>query len=85
MAKYDYRYATPTFPGTDAVAAEPSDAIEYDPPFRALYVGESGDVVITTLAGRTATFKRVPQGMILPVAGTCVRGITSASDITAIF
>lgn len=85
MKSFDYRYATPTFPGMDAVSVTPSDSTEYDPPFRALYVGGDGNVVITTLRDTVATFVDVPPGTILPVAGVKVRAATTATNITAIF
>jgi len=82
---FDYRYPTPTFPGMDAVSVTPSDSTEYDPPFRALYVGGVGNVVITTLRGNVATFVDVLPGSILPVSGVKVRAATTATNITAIF
>lgn len=82
---FDHRYPTPTFPGMDAVSVTPSDSTEYDPPFRALYVGGVGNVVITTLRGNVATFVDVLPGSILPVSGVKVRAATTATNITAIF
>lgn len=84
MKSFDYRYATPTFPGMDAVTVIPSNVTEYDPPFRALYVGGTGDVVITTLRDNIARFVNVPPGSIIPVSGVKVRAATTATNITAI-
>jgi len=39
-----------------------SDATTYDPPLRALYVGTTGNVVITDSFGNDATYKNVPDG-----------------------
>lgn len=53
-------------------------------PFSALYIGVTGDVAITTLAGQTVTFKAVPVG-ILPVSGNKVMSTnTTATNIVAL-
>ena len=70
-----------------------SPAMEYGPitpdvdeatPFRALYVGTAGDVVVRQVTGgaNTVTFVGVPAGSILPVIGIGVEATgTTADDI----
>jgi hypothetical protein len=66
----------------EAVTANDSTVLE---PFRALYVGTGGDVVVTVLSGSDITFANVQDGSILPVGGTKVKSTsTTASDIVAL-
>lgn len=44
--------------------------------YAGIYVGVSGDVVITTAAGNDVTFTSVPAGAIIPLA---CRGVKTAS------
>jgi hypothetical protein len=69
-------------PATDAVAVTPSDSTELQ--FRALYVGGTGDLVVTTGAGNDVTFQSVPAGLIIPVQGTKVKAATTATKIVAL-
>lgn len=53
----------------DAIAVADSDtAADPHGPFAAFYVGTTGDVTVTTLRGRKALFKNVPQGTTIRVA-----------------
>lgn len=78
------------YPAQDAFAVTPSDSVlQY---FRALYVGNGvssgstpGDVVIVTLGGTTVTFKNVPLGSVLPIAGSQVNSTnTTATSIVGL-
>lgn len=71
---------------TDCVAITKSDATEYSPAPRALYVGTGGDVKIDTLNGTTVTFTNVPAGAILPVVFTKVYSAdTTASGFVGLY
>ena len=77
-------YSTST--AQDHSSVTPDDGDQIDPPFRALYVGTAGDVVITSLSGVDATYKNVAAGRILPVAGVKVKDTgTTATDIVAMY
>lgn len=68
----------------NAVAVTKSDATII-PTTRALYVGVTGDVVVTMAAGTTpVTFKAVPVG-VLPIQVTQVLNATAATDILALY
>lgn len=69
----------------DFVAVTPSDVTVFNPPFRALYVGVGGSVVIVSLLGTTATFSGVPAGTTLFIAGTQVKAASTATSIVALF
>lgn len=62
-----------------------SDTAVFQPAFRGLWIGVTGNVTITTLAGNIRTLNNVPVG-ILPVMGTQVRATgTTAQSINALF
>lgn len=69
-------------PASDAFAITKSDSTVFYA--RALYVGTTGDVVVTTRAGNDVTFKAVPAGTILPVRCTKVKAATTAADIVGL-
>lgn len=67
-----------------AVAVTKSDATVI-PTTRALYIGVTGDVVVTMAHGQTPiTFKAVPVG-VLPIQVTQVLNATAATDILALY
>jgi len=63
----------------DGVAVTKSDSTELV--FDALYIGGSGDVVITNNAGNVITYTAVSGGAFFPVSGNRVMAATSATDI----
>jgi hypothetical protein len=71
-------------PATRAVAVVPSDATTLTPPTRAIYVGGSGNLVLTTSGGDLVTFS-VGAGMILPVQAVKVMAATTATSIVAMW
>lgn len=83
--KWDQFSPTEDAPAVDAVAINlAGDTDLSNTPFRALWVGVSGNVKIKTLAGNIVTFVGV-QG-VFPVAGTVVYSSgTTATDIAALF
>jgi hypothetical protein len=52
-----------------------------DQQFKALYVGGAGDVVVVNFDGSTVTFKAVPVGTILPVAGRRVNSTNTTATL----
>ena len=72
-------------PGFDAASVTPSDSTDLTITSRALYVGGTGDVRITTAAGSIVTFVSVPEG-ILPMRVSRVHATgTTATDIVAVW
>lgn len=55
--------------------------------FRAIYVGGvAGDITVTGLDGNNVTLKAVPQGTLVPIAGTkVVKATTTATLLTALY
>ena len=49
--------------------------------FDALYIGGTGTVVITNLAGNVVTYEAVTGGAFFPVSGTKVMAATGATNI----
>ena len=75
----------PSQPAVDAIAVTPSDSEDLAAVARALYVGTTGNVRLTTHSGRTVTFTSVPVG-ILPVGASRVWSTgTTASNIIALW
>ena len=53
---------------------------------RAIYVGTTGDVKVTTKTGNTVIFVGVPAGQILPVRAKIVFAtLTTASNLVGLF
>jgi hypothetical protein len=72
-----------------ATRAEAIDVGEGDQtlthPSRAIYVGGSGDLVVTMVSGDTATFPNIPAGTLLPIRVTSVtQSGTTVTDAVAI-
>jgi hypothetical protein len=76
-----------TAPAYGAFAVTKSDSTTFDgvganeTPPRSLYVGGTGDVVVTMFSGDVVTFSAVPAGTILPVCVKQVRTATTATNI----
>jgi hypothetical protein len=84
MATGAYRSADATAPAHGAVAVTKSDVTVF-PCTRSIYVGVTGDVVVTMIDGQTPiTFKAVPVG-VLPIQVTQVLDATTATDILALY
>lgn len=68
-----------------AVAAALSDTVAQTVPFRALWIGTTGDVSVGFSDGTSYTFKNVPVGM-LPVGGIRVNNTnTTALNIGCVY
>jgi hypothetical protein len=73
-----------TKPAVEAIEVTPSNTTVYNPPFRSLYIGVSGDVKIQDASGNDVTFAYVPVGF-LPVEAAMVYATgTSASSIVGL-
>jgi hypothetical protein len=73
-------------PAIDALAVTPSDTVDETQPFRALYIGTTGNVVIKTGLGNLATFANVGTATILPVQCRRVNLTnTTASGIVGLY
>ena len=71
-------------PATGHASLTPSDTTDEAAPFRSLYIGTPGDVVVVDMNGVAVTYANVPVG-ILPVQGTRVNATsTTAADIVAL-
>jgi hypothetical protein len=67
-------FAASVTPGSDALPS----------PSRALYVGGTGNVVVTMLGGGDVTFTAVPAGAILPIRVSHVLAATTATGIVSL-
>ena len=68
-----------------AVAVVPSDTVSQPVPFRALYIGNTGNVNVVFSDGSTYTFAGVPAG-IFAVGGVRVNATgTTATSIAALY
>lgn len=75
-----------TAPSPIAVAVTPANATLTNGPPRALYIGVTGDLVVTMPgAAGTVTFAAVPAGSILPIQPIQVNTGTTASSIVALY
>ncbi len=73
-----------TSPGENAAEVTASDSTTLYS--RGLYVGGSGDVVVTMYGnGAEVTFVGVPSGSVLPIKVSKVMAATTATDIVAIW
>ena len=77
--KFQSLSASLTGPATNAFAIIPDDATDLPTVTRALYVGVSGNVVVTMQSGQTVTLVNVMAGSLLPLRVARV----AASDTTA--
>jgi hypothetical protein len=70
-------------PAIDAVDVTPSDATEFDPPLRGLYIGTSGDLVVTMAGGTVVTLANAPIGYH-PLCVSYIMAATTAADIVGL-
>ena len=70
-------------PLTTGEAVTPHDTNELTKVSRALYIGVTGDLVVTMQDGTTLTFKAVPVGL-LPIRVKIVKAATTATNILAL-
>lgn len=75
-----------TSPARGAVAVTASDSTLVSPPFKALFIGTSGNVALKVPGSTTAvTFKNLASGSILPVKAEVVMSTnTTATDIVGL-
>lgn len=73
-------------PAQDAAAVVPDDGDDLGTtPCRALYVGVSGDVKVTTSDGTTVTFKAAPVGILAVSVKRVFATGTTATNILALY
>ncbi len=75
-----------TSPADNAAAVTPSDSTDLAYTSRALYIGGSGNVVVTMAGGGDVTFSAVTAGAILPIRVTRVKATnTTATSIINLY
>ena len=70
-------------PATSAVAVTPNDTTLLSTT-KGLYIGTTGDVVVTMADTSLVTFSTVPAGVILPIRVIHVMAATTAGNIVAL-
>lgn len=68
----------------DAVAVTPSDATDLGLT-KAIYVGGTGDLVVTMASGNVVTFTGVPAGFLLNLRVQKVMAATDATLVVALY
>ena len=69
-------------PAGHAPLITPNDTTDLPYITRAIYVGGTGDVKLTTVGGETVTFASVPAGTVLPIR--VARVLATGTTATAI-
>lgn len=67
------------------VSVTPSDTTVLAQGCKSLWIGGTGNVVVTMWDGTTATFTAVPAGTRLPVSPQLVKAATTATLIVALY
>lgn len=69
-------------PATGHVAVTKSDSTIYDPPFKAIWVGGIGDIVLVDSGGTSVTYTVAAVPAIIPTCTKMVKSTgTSATNI----
>ena len=72
-------------PAMDHFAVVTSDTINFTTPFRSVYVGVAGDVVIVSANSTVVTYKNATAGSVLPVAGIRINATnTTATSLVGL-
>jgi hypothetical protein len=72
-------------PAQDAYAITTSDSVNFSSPFRSIYVGGSGNIVVVTPSGTAITFNGALAGTVIPVAGLRVNTTsTTATNLVGL-
>jgi len=82
-SKGGYSALDATSPAQGAVAVTPSDSTVLEPT-RGIYVGVSGDLVVTTIGGQLVTFKAAPVGYH-PIQAVKIMAATGATNLLALY
>ena len=82
MAAYRSANATVAAHGAKVVTPSDSTILEIT---RGLYIGSTGDVVVTMADGDNVTFSAVPTGVVLPIQVSKVKAATTATLILALY
>lgn len=73
-----------TSPANTAALVTPSDSVDLVPAARALYVGTTGNIKVTTAGGSTLLFTAVPVGFFPVKVSRVWSTTTTASNIVAL-
>ncbi len=77
---------SPDAPASLAEVCTKSDTVNATLPFRALWIGSTGNVAVVFGNDAVVTFVGVPSGFVLPVSGKRVNSTnTTASSIVYLF
>ena len=72
-----------TFSAEGAAVLSESDTATF-PRTRAVYVGGTGDLVVTMASGVDCTFSSVPAGTLLPISIIALKAATTATLIVGL-
>ena len=79
-------YQKVTSNATSGVSVTPNDSTSLSKVTRGIYLGGSGDVVVTMADGMDVTFKSLAAGVIHPISVTKVKATgTTATNIVAVY
>jgi len=81
-----WKFVDASMPGLDCATVGAtgyvlSDTVNFNSMFRGIYVGGTGNIVLTTPSGNTVTFNSVAAGIILPVCGIRLGASTTATNM----
>lgn len=78
-------FRDPSTPARNGAAVVTSDTVALTTPAKALYIGVTGDVKVTTVGGSTLTFKAHPVGYLLAQVALVFATGTTATNILALY
>ena len=82
---FDSRVSSLESPGLHAAEILPNDGVDLETTARALWIGTSGNLRVTTAGGETVIFRNVGPG-VLPIRAARVHATgTTAGDIVAVW
>jgi len=82
MAAYHSANATVAAHGAKAVAPSDSTIFEIT---RGLFIGTTGDILVTMADGHDAAFLNLPSGSLLPIQVSKVKAASTATNILALY
>lgn len=86
LDQYDAATGSLTSPADDAVAITPHNTNELEYVTRAIYIGGTGNLKLTTKNGNEVTFSSVPAGLVLPIRAKIVFATgTTATNLVALW
>lgn len=82
FASYQSGLDSPSYSAFTVVPDSGTDLAIYT---RGIYVGGTGDVVVTTAGGDTVTFVAVPAGLVLPVRAKRIWATSTATFMLGLY